>query len=351
MPIPTHKERVGQAVSAVASSGLGAATLGAALADYKALAAGDDGKYGDYLWKEGSSWEINRGCVYTHTGTSLSRGTLVDSSTGSAIAFTSAVQIYNVPTAYRGQGWDNAQPGQISGLVLEWVSSSSIKIKSGAAFIGSADRVMAVPSDITLSGLTGLTANTLYHAYVYDNAGTPAAEISTTAPATPFIGTARSKTGDTTRRYLGSVRTDGAGAIHEFQFLGGGSQCAHIYRNVDATTSPWRLLNGAAKATTAQSLSFASIAPANVTTEVFACATLATGVAGQNGDLIFGLANNATTRIAAIANNVPTTSTYPNSQFWLPVVPATPLVYWYNLASSGANVSYYLDVTGYRFER
>ena len=87
----THKNRLVTTISAVASSGLGALTISTASSGYRTFGAGDDGLTFDGITiTEGMSWERRDGCVYTHSGTSLARGTLADSSTGSAIAFTAA---------------------------------------------------------------------------------------------------------------------------------------------------------------------------------------------------------------------------------------------------------------------
>lgn len=87
----TKINRLKCAVSAVAGSGLGAFTIGAAAAGFRTFGAGQDGQVFDgVLITEGNSWELRSGCVYTHSATSLTRGTLDDSSTGSPIAFTSA---------------------------------------------------------------------------------------------------------------------------------------------------------------------------------------------------------------------------------------------------------------------
>lgn len=86
----THKNRLVCTVSAVASAGLGAWTVSAAQSGYRTFAAGDDAKTFDVVAVEGTAWEVRTGCTYTHSGTTLSRGTLEDSSTGSAVTFTSA---------------------------------------------------------------------------------------------------------------------------------------------------------------------------------------------------------------------------------------------------------------------
>lgn len=95
-----NRNRLKTTVSAVASSGLGAFTISTASSGYRSFVAGDDGlTFDGVLITEGTTWEVRDGCVYTHSGTSLSRGTLMDSSTGSAIAFTSAAVVTQGGTA------------------------------------------------------------------------------------------------------------------------------------------------------------------------------------------------------------------------------------------------------------
>jgi len=60
--------------------------------------------------EEGYAWEIRTGCTYTQVGTTLSRGTLNDSSTGSAVSFTAAaivtvtIAASQLPTSVSGAG-------------------------------------------------------------------------------------------------------------------------------------------------------------------------------------------------------------------------------------------------------
>lgn len=84
--------------------GTGTITLSAADTGYQSFATA----YGananvDVLIEEGSAWEIARDCTYTHSGTTLSRGTLEASSTGSALSLTSAAKVYVVNSAARIQ--------------------------------------------------------------------------------------------------------------------------------------------------------------------------------------------------------------------------------------------------------
>lgn len=227
MAIPTHKERIGQAVSAVASSGLGAFTLSTAESGYKALGASDDGKYFDVLAIEGTSWEVRRDCVYTHAGTSLSRGTLVDSSTGSAITFTTAVKIYNVPTAFLGQSLENSVLAVTPGGRLTLTSGTPVTTSdvTGATTIyftpyihnmiplydGTRWQVVKF-AEVSIA-LGTLTSGIGYDIFGYLSGGALALELVAWSSATVRATSLSTqdgryvKSGDATRLYLGSFAT------------------------------------------------------------------------------------------------------------------------------------------------
>lgn len=113
--------------------------------------------------------------------------------------------------------------GHILGLRMEYVGPASIRVSSGSAWIPSLQQAIEVPAALSLSGLT-LAASTWYHLYLYLNGSTPAIEAVTAAPAAPYSGTARAKTGDTTRRYMGSFRTDASKNIVRFHH----NPCANL---------------------------------------------------------------------------------------------------------------------------
>lgn len=145
--------------------------------------------------------------------------------------------------------------GYIDGCQLSWNSTTSITIGTGTAYIEGLGRVMEITSAITLSSLS-LSANTWYHVYVYDNAGTPAAEAVTTAP-TVYNGTARSKTGDNTRRYVGSIRAGTGGAV--LKFVHKWRRDEIIYQE-DVSAAAFTVVS-AGTATTATAVSVASLVP------------------------------------------------------------------------------------------
>lgn len=97
--------------------------------------------------------------------------------------------------------------GYIEGIHpnLNLANLREFTFSTGGAMIQATGRMLHVTSPITVTGPVP-AANTWYFAYLYAGAGgAPSIEIVTTAPAAPYRGTARSKTGDTTRRFLCAI--------------------------------------------------------------------------------------------------------------------------------------------------
>lgn len=149
--------------------------------------------------------------------------------------------------------------GYIDGLKMVWNSATSLSVTSGAAFIPSLSKCLPSTTTLTLSGLV-LAASTWYHLYLYLNAGAPAIECVTTAPASAYYGTARTKTGDTSRRYIGSVRTDASSNIYSFQH---GPEAGLVFYQTNIGPAPFLVVNG--NATTATNVSCSAVVPVTST--------------------------------------------------------------------------------------
>lgn len=108
----------------------------------------------------------------------------------------------------------------VAGLQLVYLSASSIQVGAGMAWVSGTGRLLA-SNPITVSGIS-LGANAWGHIYYFSNAGVPSAAGSATVP-TPYFGfgSAWRKSDDVTRRYIGSIRTDGSGNILPFWHEGG----------------------------------------------------------------------------------------------------------------------------------
>lgn len=113
-------------------------------------------------------------------------------------------------------------PDHISGLQLEWLSATGVRIKTGEAYVPAFEGLLPVTSDIDVTGLS-LAASTWYYVYIYEtptNTGTASVEVVTTAPAAPYRGAARTKTADTSRRYIGALKTNAASQLMRFSDTG-----------------------------------------------------------------------------------------------------------------------------------
>ncbi|WP_339495785.1 hypothetical protein [Pseudomonas sp. RA_105y_Pfl2_P56] len=150
----------------------------------------------------------------------------------------------------------------ISGLIPSRPSPTSLTFSTGTAYIPGLGRRITVTADITLSGLA-LASNTWYYAYLYESSGVPAVELVATVPTAPYMGSARTKTGDTSRRFIGAFRSAPSGGVLGFTM---GNDGMINYRD-NLIAAPYRVLsNGAATAPTIVVTS--AIAPINVTKSV-----------------------------------------------------------------------------------
>lgn len=73
---------------------------GTAVSGFRALGAAHDGKRFVVSLRDGQAWEVRRDCIYTHATTTLTRGTLIDSSTGSAVDLSAATLASIGPSGY-----------------------------------------------------------------------------------------------------------------------------------------------------------------------------------------------------------------------------------------------------------
>lgn len=222
--------------------------------------------------------------------------------------------------------------GYIEGLIPSWNSGSSITISPGAAVIQSSGKVVRVNSAITITGLSGLTTDVFYYFYLYDNAGTPAIEVVITATAAPYSGSARSKNGDTSRRFVCALRSGAGGTIYRFQWCQD-----NLIRFITTTNAaPFRAVTNASN-TTKTVVNVQSLVPANTATALLSVINAAgsgpilqvSHPDANDTDILFGVA--------------------PNTRFPC-VVPLDSLrrFAFYNSASGGGA---FFDVCGYGTDR
>ena len=175
--------------------------------------------------------------------------------TGFCVYVTDEARIYQ----YNGSAWapvvENGPAGAITGLVMVYNSTTSIDITAGSAHIQSLGYAVSRSSTINKT-IAGIAANTWYHVYAYNNAGVLDFEFSTTAPAAAYSGTARSKTGDTSRRYIGSVRSNASSQI--FKFL---MEDTRIIYLENCTATPFRVLSNGTVHTGWTQVDFSAVVP------------------------------------------------------------------------------------------
>lgn len=227
--------------------------------------------------------------------------------------------------------------GFIQGLQLVYVSTTQIKITTGMAYVQSSGKVQKLTADSTLT--PSLSASTWYHLYLYDNSGTITIESSTTAPASPWIGTARSKTSDTTRRYLGSFRTNASSQIQNFQQSGGGALVQIAWR-VD-TGSVTRALSGGT-ASTATNISLANYVPPTCFMAFVRAINLGDQAVFTDTSDCTGTNVAASSGLLALGNGAQAFLFHPlNSSQTMR----------YSFAPAPSTGAFYLDVYGYLLER
>lgn len=132
----------------------------------------------------------------------------------------------------------------IEGLGLWWDSGTGLTVGSGAAWVPGLNRVLNVPSAISLTGLA-LTANTWYQVFLFEGAGAPAIEAVPAGTAAPYKGTARSKTGDPSRRFLFSTRSGAGGTLLRFEHHPETGFVRYLEAGIAAgVASPYRIISG-----------------------------------------------------------------------------------------------------------
>lgn len=127
--------------------------------------------------------------------------------------------------------------GFIEGLTLVWLSGTSIAIRAGSAYIPSLGKVVTYPgANITPRGV--VEVNSFVHLYLTD-AGT--IDQSLDAPVR-YYNQAFQKTGDNTRRYIGSILIN-TNALGAYQFVHRPLDGSMMYTVANPQGAPFRLLS------------------------------------------------------------------------------------------------------------
>ena len=342
----SHANRVKMSVSG--TPGTGTITLGSASSGYQSFASA----YGanatvDVLVTDGTAWEVARACTYTHSGTTLSRGTFEASSTGSAISLTSSAIVSVIMPASTGTGVDLDLQTCIHGLIVTKNSgANSLDIAAGYCYDPSSRKV------ISYAGATGVSAGTLgasqwNQVYIYDSSGTATIEVVNNAapPSSAYAGTARQGGTNSNRRWIGSFLTTSGSAIYAQDVKESARNQIDVSWLSATNTTPFRCLS-AGTATTYTAVSLVGAVPRYVGSE-FMASMLLDATAAQHIDAAFSLDGSAL--LAAYNVYSSAASQFPRIPITLPLESSTPQIYY---TMSGANTpKLYVDVFGYRAAR
>jgi|GEM_PF-3418591 len=125
--------------------------------------------------------------------------------------------------------------GYIDGLTLSWVSATSISVGAGSAYIPSVSKVVSYAGGtFTPSG----AANSFIHIYL-----TAAGDIEQAATVPlRYYNQAHQKTGDNSRRYIGSLLVGAANNVYKFHHHPLDSSMSYTFGN--PSIAPFRILNG-----------------------------------------------------------------------------------------------------------
>ena len=218
--------------------GTGDVAVGSAVAGHLGLGAAHDGlSFDGVTYLDGSAFEIRNGCTYTHGTTTLSRGTLEESSTGSAISLSSSTTVMLSVSAGTMTMLDVAMQSVIPGgrLTTESgvpVSTSDRTAQSTIYYTPFAHNTVPlwdgaqwkpVKFTETSLALSGLTSGKPYDVFGYISSGVLALELlawtddTTRATAVTLQDGRYCKSGDKTRLLLGSIYTTGTTTTEDSQ--------------------------------------------------------------------------------------------------------------------------------------
>ncbi len=113
-----------------------------------------------------------------------------------------------------------SQTTLIEAMKTVYLSANSVRVEAGAIFVPGVG-ILEFDNAVDKTSLV-LTANTWYYLYAYSSDGLPAIEVSSVAPDVPYKGSARSKTGDASRRYVpnSAFYASAANTIRRFTHIG-----------------------------------------------------------------------------------------------------------------------------------
>lgn len=294
------------------------------------------------------------------TAHTLTRTKIISNSSGTKVAIDFSGASAN-PTlishhdALRGQTAHNLLRPGIYGLELSAPSNTTLAASAGCAFIeGDYGAPLSAAALGTIS--PSLAASTHYNAFMYLSSGVPTLEsvsggsAGSTNPPVAFAipaGNARSKTADTSRRFLGSYLTNASSQIRPFRMIDKGGGIAETTYLADSTgAAPFApLVSG--NATTYTAVNLSNIIPNNGTAVEALIFTQVVSIAGTS--IFLSLSTDGVGYSGLVNNPMSTAGTTAYWTGWVQInsTTTTGLYYKINSGSGACTINCY----GYRFRR
>jgi hypothetical protein len=229
----------------------------------------------------------------------------------------------------------------IEGLVPSWVSGGGIPtFSAGEAWVPGQNDVLEIPADGTNGPTVSPPLADFVYFYLQPSVSGTNIWGNTTAPASPYLGTARTMSGNTSERYVCALRTNSGGtAFYNFQAQRLGDKALLVSYLEDTTASPFRVVSGSAAQTeTTVNLgsSGSKLVPPTcrmALLRVLTNASAAVGL-GNSEDSVTGGSGNPGIR------NVTTSA---DKDVWMPLDSSQSFTFWNRAASGSVNI----DVLGY----
>lgn len=125
----------------------------------------------------------------------------------------------NTTYGRKNSGWEPILPistAYIDGLGINYISSGTISVNPGTAYVPGLGKFVTVTGTITRAFPIPVPTGTWQHIYLWEDGSTPSIQVTGTVPSNPYSGRARTKSGNENYRFLGSLLPDNAGYIYPF---------------------------------------------------------------------------------------------------------------------------------------
>jgi hypothetical protein len=224
------------------------------------------------------------------------------------------------------------------GYKLGWTNTGTISISAGSCYAPNGAYI-DLNSSVNLSPT--ISGSAWNHVYAYLSTGTvPTIETNAIAPVI-WKGTAYGKTGDTSRRYLGSFLANSARNI--YGFVHHPISNTMVYQLVDTVSSPFRVLSGGT-GTGATAIPLAGAIPITTTLAILRFTNSSNQLAlwSENSSV------SLTQRTAVVSLS---TSTTQSIQGTGEMGTDASQQIWYKLNGAVSGGGAFTDVLGYRYDR